>query len=130
MENLSPYVTFIGRVLLSLMFVMAGANKLGSYDATMQYIATSAMPMPQLAYVGAVAIELGGGLALLIGFQARIAAAALCLFSLLAALFFHTNFADQVQMILFLKNITIMGGMLLIVAHGAGGFSLDNRRKA
>lgn len=130
MENLSPYVTFIGRVLLSVMFVMAGANKLGSYDATMQYIATSAMPMPQLAYVGAVAIELGGGLALLIGFQARIAAAALCLFSLLAALFFHTNFADQVQMILFLKNITIMGGMLLIVAHGAGGFSLDNRRKA
>lgn len=130
MENLSRYITFVGRVLLSLMFVMAGANKLGSHEATLQYIGTSALPLPELAYWGAVAIELGGGLALLIGFQARIAAAALCLFSLLAALFFHTNFADQVQMILFLKNITIMGGMLLIVAHGAGGFSIDNRRKA
>ncbi len=130
MENLSRYITFVGRVLLSLMFVMAGANKLGSHEATLQYIGTSALPLPELAYWGAVAIELGGGLALLIGFQARIAAAALCVFALLAALFFHTNFADQVQMILFLKNITIMGGMLLIVAHGAGGFSIDNRGKA
>ncbi len=130
MGNSSSYISFIGRVLLSLIFIMSGAQKLGAHDATVQYIASVGMPMPSLAYIGAIVFELGGGLALLVGFQARIAAIALSVFTVLAAAYFHTNFADQIQMIMFLKNFTIIGGLLQIVAHGAGGFSIDNRGKA
>ena len=130
MENSSRYISFAGRVLLSLIFVMSGAQKLGAHDATVQYIASAGMPMPSLAYIGALVFELGGGLALLVGFQARIAAIALSIFTLLAAAYFHNNFADQVQMIMFLKNVTIVGGLLQIVAHGAGGLSIDNRGQA
>lgn len=129
MGNSSSYISFVGRVLLSLIFIMSGAQKLGAHDATVQYITSVGMPMPSLAYIGAIVFELGGGLALLVGFQARIAAIALSVFTVLAAAYFHTNFADQIQMIMFLKNVTIIGGLLQIVAHGAGGFSIDNRGK-
>lgn len=128
MQSLSPYFSFVGRILLSFMFVMSGAQKLGAHDAIVQYIASSGMPLPAHAYIGAVIVELGGGLLLLVGYQARFAALALSLFTLLAAVFFHTNFADQTQTIMFMKNFTIIGGLLMVAAHGAGGLSIDGRR--
>src|SRR5260370_42155651 len=83
--------------------------------------------LPPLAYAVAVALELGGGLLLVAGYQARLVATALALFSIAAALSFHSNFADQNQMIHFLKNVMMAGGLLQIAAFGAGAISLDNR---
>jgi putative oxidoreductase len=83
-----------------------------------------------LAFAVAVATELGGGLLLIAGFRTRLVAAALVLFSLATAVSFHSNFADQNQMIHFLKNIMIAGGLLQIVAFGAGALSIDNRAQA
>jgi putative oxidoreductase len=81
-----------------------------------------------LAYVIALVVEIGGGLLLLIGYRARLAAAALALFTVAAAIFFHGNFADQNQMIHFIKNLAIAGGLLQVVATGASALSLDGRR--
>jgi putative oxidoreductase len=86
------------------------------------------LPFPALAFAVAVAVELGGGLLLIAGLRVRPVAIALALFSLAAAAFFHANFADQNQMIHFLKNVMIAGGLLQIAAFGAGAFSIDNRR--
>ncbi len=122
------FTSCVGRILLSFIFILSGFNKLGDHAGTVAYINSVGAPMPDLAYWIAVIVEVGFGIALLVGFKAKIAAAGLALFTLAAAVLFHSNFGDQIQMILFMKNITIIGGLLLIVAYGAGGFSLDNRR--
>ena len=127
MTSSQSFTTFFGRVLLSLIFVLSGVGKLADHTGTVGYISSVHAPMPELAYWIAVIIEVGFGLALLIGFKARFAAFGLAVFTLAAAFLFHNNFSDQIQMIMFLKNITIIGGLLLVVAHGAGGFSIDNR---
>jgi putative oxidoreductase len=99
-------------------------------EATLGYIASSGLPFPVVALWGAVAVELLGGLALAAGFHARLAAIALAGFSLVAALFFHAAFGDQNQMIHFLKNIAIAGGLLQVAAFGAGSVSIDALRDA
>jgi putative oxidoreductase len=121
-------ITALGRVFLSILFLLSGLSKLGSAAATTAYIASAGLPLPGVAYVITVAVEIGGGLLLLAGYQARIAAAVLAAFTLAAAIFFHNNFADQNQMIHFLKNVAITGGLLQVAASGAGRWSLDARR--
>jgi putative oxidoreductase len=121
-------ITAIGRVLLSILFLMSGLSKLGSAAATTAYIASAGLPLPGVAYVLTVIVEVGGGLLLLAGLQARLAAAVLAIFTLAAAIFFHNNFADQNQMIHFIKNVAIAGGLLQVAAWGAGPWSLDARR--
>ena len=128
MTSSQQVTTLVGRILLSLIFVMSGLGKLADHTGTVGYINSVGAPMPEIAYWLAVIVEVGFGLALLVGFKAKIAAIGLAVFTLAAAFLFHNNFADQMQMIMFLKNITIVGGLLLIVAHGAGGFSIDNRK--
>jgi putative oxidoreductase len=123
------YLPLIGRLLIGLPFAMSGLSKLGAYGATTGMISAVGLPVPPLAFAVAVAIELGGGLLLIAGYRARYVAAALALFSLATALAFHNNFADQNQMINFLKNVMMAGGLLQIVAFGAGAFSIDNRQK-
>ena len=91
-------------------------------------IAAAGLPVPPLAFAVAVAVELGGGLLLVAGYRARPVAAALAVFSLAAAVSFHNNFADPNQMIHFLKDVMMAGGLLQIAAFGAGALSLDNRR--
>jgi putative oxidoreductase len=125
--NATRYLPFVGRLLIGLPFAISGLGKLAAYSATTQMIAAVGLPAPPLAFVVAVAIELGGGLLLIAGFQARIVAIALALFALATAVSFHSNFADQNQMIHFLKNIMMAGGLLQIAAFGAGAISLDNR---
>jgi len=124
------YAPLVGRVLLSLIFIMGGIGKIGNPAGTKGYIASAGMPAPELAYIAAVIIELGVGLALLVGFRARIAAVVLGVFTVVATAFFHTRLGDQVQMIMFLKNLAIIGGLFLVYAHGAGAFSLDSRSSA
>jgi putative oxidoreductase len=121
------YLPFVGRLLIGLPFAMSGAGKLAAIGATIGYIQAVGLPFPPLAFAASVIAELGGGLLLIAGFQTRIVAAVLALFSVATALTFHNNFADQNQMIHFLKNIMMAGGLLQIVAFGAGALSLDNR---
>jgi putative oxidoreductase len=125
--NSTSYLAFAGRLLIGVPFAMSGLSKLAAYGATTAMIGAVGLPVPPLAYAVAVAVELGGGLLLIAGLQTRIVAIALALFSLATALSFHSNFADQNQMIHFLKNVMMVGGLLQVVAFGAGSFSLDSR---
>ncbi len=121
------YLPFIGRVLIAFIFVLSGLSKIGNPTGTQAYIAAAGLPLPELAFWIAVVIEVGGGILLIVGYQTRAVAAVVALFTVAAALGFHTNFADQNQMINFMKNICMTGGLLQVVAFGAGAFSLDAR---
>ncbi|HVZ45766.1 MAG TPA: DoxX family protein [Ramlibacter sp.] len=120
----------IGRVLLALPFLLSGVGKLAAPEATQGYIASTSVPLPVIAYALAVIAEVGGGAMLLLGYRARLAALGLAVFSIAAALIFHHSLGDQNQFIHFMKNVMIAGGLLQIVAFGAGSFSLDNRSAA
>jgi putative oxidoreductase len=127
--NATRYLPFMGRLMIGLPFAMSGAGKLTAYGATISMITAAGLPFPPAAYGVAVAVELGGGLLLTLGYRARIVAAVMAIFALATALTFHTHFADQNQMINFLKNVMMAGGLLQIVAFGAGAISLDSRRQ-
>lgn len=124
-SRLNGFTEAAGRVLLALLFLLAGASKLGAYGGTVAYMSSAGVPGVLLPAV--IATELGGALAVILGWKTRVAAALLAGFSILTALTFHNNFADQVQMIMFLKNLSIAGGLLLLVANGAGPLSIDRR---
>ena len=119
------YFPFVGRLLIGLPFAMSGLGKLAAYGQTTAMIAAVGLPVPPLAYAVAVAVELGGGLLLVAGYQSRLVAIALALFSIATAVSFHSNFADQDQMFHFLKNVMMAGGLLQIAAFGAGAISFD-----
>lgn len=134
MNALNRYGPLLGRILIALIFVFAGFGKITGFEGTVGYIASKGLPLPQLAAIGAIIVELGGGIMLVLGLKTRWAAAALFLFTGLAALIFHNFWAaspDQAQnqMIHFMKNIAIMGGLLFVVIHGGGAFSLDRYDK-
>ena len=114
-----------GRVLLASIFLISGLAKIGSYAATAGYMAATGVPGVLLPVV--IAFEVLAAIALVVGWKTRLTALLLAGFTLLSGLIFHNNFADQMQMIMFLKNIAITGGLLLLVANGAGVLSLDRR---
>ena len=122
-------VPAFGRLLIAVIFLLSGIGKIFAPEATQAYIAAAGLPLPVAAYAVAVLAEVGGGLLLLLGYQTRLAALGLAVFTFAAALGFHHNVADKIQMIHFLKNLAITGGLLQIFAFGAGGFSLDARAK-
>lgn len=124
MEKLNPFLGLAGRVLLAIMFVLAGYGKIGGYQGTQGYMESMGVPGMLLPLV--IVVELGGGLAIIAGWQTRITAIALAGFCVLAALIFHLDFADRMQSILFLKNLAIAGGFLVLAAHGPGALALDN----
>src|ERR1700747_2828525 len=123
------YLPFIGRILIGLPFAMSGVGKLAAYGPTTAIIAAVGLPIPPLVFAVAVAVELGGGLLLVLGYQVRPAALALAIFSVAAAVSFHNNFADQNQMFHFLKDVMIAGGLLQIAAFGAGAISIEQWRR-
>jgi putative oxidoreductase len=130
MNTLNRFGPLVGRILITAIFLFAGFGKVTGFDGTVAYIASKGLPLPQLAAIGAILVELGGGVLVLVGWKARWAAAALLVFTGLTALIFH-NFwavpADQAQnqMIHFMKNISIMGGLLYVVVHGSGPVSVE-----
>jgi putative oxidoreductase len=133
--NTQAPVVVVARLLLALMFILAGFSKFAGLEGTAGYIASKGLPMPAvLAFLTAL-LEVVGGLALAIGFQARIAGLALAVFTLVASVLFH-NFwampADQafVQQLMFMKNLAVAGGLLLVFSFGAGPASVDARRLA
>ena len=126
---MNSYLPFFGRVLIGLPFAMSGLSKLAAYGPTTEKIAAVGLPLPPLAFAVAVSVELGGGLLLVLGYRVRPVALALAAFSLATAVSFHSNFADQNQMIHFLKNVMMAGGLLQIAAFGAGAFSIERWRR-
>ncbi len=120
-------VPLAGRIMIGAPFLMSGLGKLAAYGATVGYIASVGLPAAPLGYAIAVLVEIGGGLLLIAGLRARLIALVLAAFSIATAVFFHHNFADQNQMIHFLKNVMIAGGLLQIATFGAGAWSLDSR---
>ena len=134
MDALNRFGPLAGRILIALIFVLSGFGKITGFEGTVGYIVSKGLPLPQLAAVGAVIVELGGGIMLVLGWKARWAAAAMFVFTALAALIFH-NFwavpADQAQnqMIHFMKNISILGGLLYVIVHGSGPLSVDGGKR-
>jgi putative oxidoreductase len=134
MKELKLFGPLIGRILIALIFLLAGFGKLTGFEGTVGYIASKGLPLPQLAAVGAILVELGGGIMLVVGWKTRLAAAAMFIFTALTALIFHNFWSvppeqAQNQMIHFMKNISMMGGLLYVVIHGAGALSLDGSDK-
>src|ERR1700754_72417 len=125
--EVTRFFPLIGRLLIGLPFLMSGIGKLTTYAATTGYIGSVGLPLAPPGWGIALAFEGGGGSLLVLGFRARVVAFALAVFVLATAVFFHRNFADQNQMIHFLKNIMIIGGLLQIAHFGAGRYSLDAR---
>jgi putative oxidoreductase len=128
-EN-TTFVPAIGRVLLATIFIFSGIGKLMAPAATIGYITSAGLPFASLALAIAIAVELGGGLLLALGIRTRLVAAALAAFSIVTGLAFHSAIGDQNQLIHLLKNFAMAGGLLQVVAFGAGAFSFDNRGNA
>lgn len=119
----SDAAKLVGRILLALMFILGGWSKIGGYAGTQQYMASAGVPGVLLPLV--ILTELGGGLLVAVGYKTRWAALALAGFTLLATLLFHSNWAQPMQQMLFMKNLGIAGGFLVLFACGAGRWSLD-----
>ena len=118
----------VGRIAIAAIFLLSGLSKLAAPAATIGYIQAAGLPLPQVAFALSAFVEIVGGLTLLLGFRTRIVATIMFFFALATAAFFHHNFADQNQFIHFFKNIAMTGGLLQVVAFGAGRYSLDARR--
>lgn len=134
-STLQAPLTLAGRLLLALLFLPAGIGKIAGFAGAAGYIASKGLPMPSLSAAMAILVEVGGSLALIAGFGTRFAALILAAFTLVATFVFH-NFwgvpADQamMQQLMFYKNIAVVGGLLVLAAHGAGAWSLDAKRHA
>jgi putative oxidoreductase len=115
----------LGRLLLGHIFLLAGLNKIGGYEGTQGYMEAMGVPGALLPLV--ILLEVVGGLAVIVGFKVKWAAFALAGFTVVAGLLFHADFGDQTQMIMFMKNMSITGGLLLLATHGSGKWSLDNK---
>ncbi|MEQ1953289.1 DoxX family protein [Mesorhizobium sp. CN2-181] len=124
----SAAVVLVARLLLSVLFLFAGFGKLTDISGTAGWFGSIGLPLPVVAAVVVGLLEFFGGLAILVGFKARIAAIALAVFTIAASLVAHTNFADQIQLLMFLKNLSITGGLLLLASFGPSALSLDARR--
>jgi putative oxidoreductase len=125
MTKQTDTIALIGRILLAVLFLLSGIGKLAAPAATQGYISAMGVPAPAMAYFASTAVELVGSLLLIIGYRARAVAAGLAIFTLLTAVLFHSNLADQNQMIHFMKNIAIIGGLLQVSAFGTGRLALD-----
>jgi putative oxidoreductase len=121
------YVHLVGRILLALIFILSGVGKIADPAGTAGFM--ESVGVPGILVWPTILLEVLGGIAIVIGFQTRIAAFALAAFSIVAAILFHHNFADQMQMIMFLKNLSMAGGLLLLAASGATALGIDNRNK-
>jgi putative oxidoreductase len=130
MNTPSSYVPAFGRLLIAVLFIFSGLGKLAAPAMTQSYIASAGLLAPVLDYVLAIMVELCGGVLLVVGFQTRIVALVMAIFTVAAAALFHRNFADQNQMIHFLKNTSIVGGLIRAFAFGPGAFSFDEQRTA
>ena len=135
MKTYQSALNLIGRILIVTLFLPAGLSKLAGFEGTLAYFASLGIPAPIFALVATIVIEIVGGLALLVGFQTRLVAIILALFTLAAAITGHAFWAAPadaafIAQLLFFKNIAVMGGLLVLASTGAGSFSIDGRKAA
>lgn len=128
MKTFQDLAAPVGRILLALMFLLAGFNKISGYSGTQAFMDSMGVPGMLLPLV--ILLEVLGGLALILGWQTRLTAFLLAGFTIVATLIFHSNLGDNTQMLFFMKNLAIVGGLLLVVSNGAGPYSIDNRQQS
>ena len=128
MNALNKYGPLTARVLISLIFVVSGVLKIFFFNNTLQYMQSVNIPFVTFGLVIAIIIEIFGGVSLIFGLKIKWVAWVLIGYTIILTLIFHTNFADQTQMVAFLRNLAIIGGLILISIHGPGPFSLDKKR--
>jgi len=128
MNKLNPVFSLAGRVMIALIFVLAGLSKISAIEVTQGYM--EAMGLSGILIYPTILFEVAAGLAIIAGFRTRYVALALAGFSLLSALIFHNQLGDQMQFILFMKNVAMAGGFLFLARYGAGELSMDNHRSA
>lgn len=126
MTALFPYASALGRVLLALMYILSGFGKIATYTSTVGYMAAFGVPGWLLPVV--IVVEIVAGIMVAVGYKTRWAALALAGFTILAALIFHNKLSDQIQMIMFMKNLSLTGAFLFLVANGPGKLAFDNRK--
>ena len=127
-------LNLMGRLLLAALFLPAGLSKLSGFEGTVDYIGSVGLPLPTVAAGAALALEILGSVALIVGFQTRIVAAVLAVFTCVASIFFHAFWAATpeqafVQQLLFFKNIGVIGGLLVLASSGAGAWSIDSKKE-
>lgn len=135
MKTYQSALNLIGRILIAALFLPAGLSKLTGFEGTLGYFSSLGIPAPTFALVATIVIEVVGGIALLVGFQTRIVAVIMALFTLAAAVTGHAFWAAPadaafIAQLLFFKNIAVMGGLLVLASAGAGSFSIDGRKAA
>ena len=133
MEWLKSLGSLVGRILLVLIFLNSGIEKIENFEGTAKFMAQYGMPYPSLFLFGAIIFELAGSIFAILGYYARFGALLLLIFLIPTTIIFHTNFDDPIQIIMFMKNVSMFGGCLILLAMGPGRFSLDylfkNRKK-
>lgn len=134
LSSLQNPLSLAGRLLIAALFLPAGISKITGFAGTVGYIGSVGLPLPAVGAALAIAVEVLGALALIVGYQTRLAALVLALFTLVASFFFHAYWsvpAEQafMQQLLFFKNIAVVGGLFVLAAHGAGAWSLDGKHK-
>ena len=127
MPSYLPYLNTIARLMIALIFLLSGLNKVAAYEATQGYMTAMGIPGALLPLV--IAFEVAAALAIIVGFKTRISAFLLAGFSLVTALAFHAELGDQTQFIMVMTNVALAGGFLFLVANGPGPLALDNRAK-
>ena len=135
MNAASNPLVLLARILISAIFISAGFSKIMGFDGITAYIASKGLPMPMVVAGFTIALEILGGLAIVLGYKARVAGLLLGLFSILAAFIFHNFWAfppeqAYIQNIMFMKNLSMAGGLFLLTVFGAGGYSIDARCEA
>ncbi len=135
MSTYEGALNLIGRLLIVALFLPAGLSKMAGFEGTLGYFASLGIPAPAFALVATIVIEVVGGIALLVGFQTRVVATIMAIFTLVAAVTGHAFWAAPadaafISQLLFFKNIAVMGGLLVLASAGAGSFSVDGRKEA
>ena len=125
LETMTNILDLIGRIFISAIFLLSGYNKIENYEGTIGWMESFSLPGSLL--IPAIILEIVAPILIIIGYKTRIAAAALSLFCLSTAIIFHNDFSDQMQFIVFMKNIALSGGFLFLVANGAKGYCLDKK---
>lgn len=126
--TVTKFVELVGRILLMVLFLLSGVGKIGQYAGTADYMASAGVPGSLLPLV--IITEIAGSVLIILGWRTRLVSLLLAGYTILAALLFHGNVSDPNQMVHFLKNLSIAGGFLLLMANGAGPLSLDQRRRS